>query len=31
MALSLGLYLNRWQRWAAVGLRDIKTDLYDVE
>jgi RNA-directed DNA polymerase len=28
MALSLGLYVNRWQRWAAAGLQGFKIDVY---
>jgi hypothetical protein len=27
MASVLGLYVKRWQRWAAVGLQDIKIDV----
>jgi hypothetical protein len=29
MALALGLYVKRWQRWAAAGLQDIKIDVYE--
>jgi|GEM_PF-2326779 len=31
MASSLGLYVNRWQRWAATELQGIKLDVYDVQ
>jgi hypothetical protein len=27
MALALGLYVNRWQRWAAAGLQGFKIDV----
>jgi hypothetical protein len=26
MASSLGLHVNRWQRWAVAGLQGIKLD-----
>jgi RNA-directed DNA polymerase len=29
MALALGLYVKRWQRWAAAGLQGIKIDVYE--
>jgi hypothetical protein len=29
MATVLGLYVKRWQRWAAAGLQDIKIGVYD--
>jgi hypothetical protein len=29
MALSLGLYVKRWQRWAAAGLQGIKIGVYE--
>jgi hypothetical protein len=25
VALALGLYVKRWQRWVAVGLQNIST------
>jgi RNA-directed DNA polymerase len=28
MALALGLYVKRWQRWAAAGLQGFKIDVY---
>ena len=28
MASSLGLYVKRWQRWAAAGLQGIRLDVY---
>jgi RNA-directed DNA polymerase len=28
MALALGQYVKRWQRWAAAGLQGIKVELY---
>jgi len=28
MALALGLYVKRWQRWAASGLQGFKIDVY---
>jgi hypothetical protein len=29
MALSLGLYVKRWQRWCTTGLQGIKIDVYE--
>ena len=29
MANVLGLYVKRWQRWAAAGLQGIKIGVYD--
>ena len=29
MALALGWYVKRWQRWAAAGLQGFKIDVYE--
>jgi hypothetical protein len=29
MALALGLYVKRWQRWAAAGLQGVMMDNYE--
>ncbi len=29
MALALGQYVKRWQRWAAAGLQGIKIGVYE--
>jgi RNA-directed DNA polymerase len=29
MALALGWYVKRWQRWAAAGLKGFKIDVYE--
>jgi uncharacterized membrane protein len=29
MAFALGLYVKRWQRWAAAGLQGIKIGVYE--
>jgi hypothetical protein len=29
MALALGQYVKRWQRWVAAGLQGIKIDVYE--
>jgi hypothetical protein len=29
MALALGQYVKRWQRWVAAGLQGIKTGVYE--
>jgi hypothetical protein len=29
MASVLGLYVKRWQRWVAAGLKSIKIDVYE--
>jgi RNA-directed DNA polymerase len=29
MALALGQYVKRWQRWAAAGLQGFKIDVYE--
>jgi hypothetical protein len=29
MALALGQYVKRWQRWVAAGLAGFKIDVYE--
>ncbi|MFT5548376.1 MAG: hypothetical protein ACI9CO_000290 [Candidatus Azotimanducaceae bacterium] len=29
MALALGQYVKRWQRWVAAGLQGIKIGVYE--
>ena len=29
MTSVLGLYVKRWQRWVAAGLKSIKIDVYE--